>query len=83
MGLEPAVTRRAWAAFRYGSWQIDELLATWEDYVIEQGQWQEHLHDGYRAKAVDLTAYWRPTLRGLKTKHYYTNNGHKGTFPKV
>lgn len=71
IGLEPAATRRAWAAFRYGSWQIDELLTTWEDYVIEQGQWQEHLHDGYRAKAVDLTAYWRPTLRGLKTKHYY------------
>ena len=71
IGLEPAATRRAWAAFRYGSWQIDKLLTTWEDYVLEQGQWQEHHHAGYRAKAVDLTAYWRPTLRGLQTKHYY------------
>ncbi len=70
IGLEPAETRRAWAAFRYGSWQIDELLTAWEKHVGEQGQWQEHAHDGYRAKAVDLTAYWRLTLRGLKTKHY-------------
>jgi hypothetical protein len=50
---------------------IDDLLTSWEDYVIEQGQWQEHQYDGYRTEAVDLTAYWRPTLRGLKTKHYY------------
>ena len=71
MGLGPAATRRAWAAFRYGDWQIDELLTAWEEYVIGQEQWQEHRHDGYRTKAVDLTAYWRPKLRGLKTKHYY------------
>ena len=75
IGLEPAPTRRAWAAFRYGDWQIDDLLTAWEDYVIEQGQWQEHQYDGYRPKAVDLTAYWRPTLLGLQTKHYYPPAG--------
>ena len=75
IGLQPAPTRRAWAAFRYGAWQIDDLLIAWEDYVIRQGQWQEHQHDGYRSKAVDLTAYWRPTLRGLQTKHYYPPAG--------
>ena len=81
IGLEPAPTRRAWAAFRYGDWQINDLLTTWEDYVVEQGQWQEHQHDGYRTKAVDLTAYWRPTLRGLKTKHYYPFAGK--AFPAI
>ena len=75
IGLQPAPIRRAWAAFRYGAWQIDDLLTTWEDYVIRQEQWQEHQYDGYRPKAVDLTAYWRPTLRGLKTKHYYPPAG--------
>lgn len=74
-GLAPAATRRAWAAFRYGAWQIDELLTTWEDYVVAQGQWQEHQHAGYRAKAVDLTAYWRPTVQGLTTKHYHPQAG--------
>lgn len=71
IGLAPAPIRRAWAAFRYGTWQIDGMLTVWENYVIEQGQWHEHRYDGYRPKAADITAYWRPALRGLKTKHYY------------
>jgi hypothetical protein len=75
MGLLPAAIRRAWAAFRYGAWDIDHLLSAWEGYVVEQGQWQEHQYGGYRPKAVDLTAYWRPRLRGLKTKHYYPPAG--------
>lgn len=32
-------------------------------------------NDGYHPKAVDLTAYWRPKLRGLKTKHYFPPAG--------
>lgn len=75
MGLLPAAIRRAWAAFRYGAWDIADLLAAWEDYVTEQGLWQEHQYDGYRPKAVDLTGYWRPALRGLKTKHFYPPAG--------
>jgi hypothetical protein len=75
IGLSPAAIRRAWAAFRYGAWQINELLPAWEEYVTAQGQWQEHQYDGYYPKAVDLTAYWRPSLRGLKTKHYYPPAG--------
>jgi len=75
IGLEPAATRRAWAALRYGDWLIADLLAAWEAYVTTQGQWQEHRYDGYRPKPVDLTAYWRPTLHGLKSKHYYPPAG--------
>jgi hypothetical protein len=71
IGLLPAAVRRAWAAFHLGAWQIAELLAAWEHYVLEQEQWQAHQYDGYYPKAVDLTAYWRPTLRGCLTKHYY------------
>jgi hypothetical protein len=70
-GLFPAAVRRAWAAFHSGAWQIAELLSAWEGYVLEQQQWQAHQYDGYYAKAVDLTAYWRPTLRTCPTKHYY------------
>lgn len=71
IGLLPAAVRRGWAAFHSGAWQIAELLVAWEQYVLEQEQWQAHQYDGYYAKAVDLTAYWRPTLRGCLTKHYY------------
>jgi hypothetical protein len=55
---------------RYGAWQTERLLATWRAYVADQGEWQASQYGGYYAKAVDITAYWRPTLKGLKSKHY-------------
>ena len=70
IGLSDEETRRAWAAMRYGSWQTEELLETWRKYVAEQGEWQASRYAGYYTKAVDITAYWRPTLKGLKSKHY-------------
>lgn len=71
IGLWSGAIRRAWAAFRSGAWQIAELLQAWESYVVSQQQWQAHQYDGYYPKAVDLTAYWRLTLKGCRTKHYY------------
>ena len=62
--------RRAWAAMRYGAWQTETLFAVWEAHVAGQGEWQASQHAGYYTKAVDITAYWRPTLRGLQSKHY-------------
>jgi hypothetical protein len=71
IGLLPVAVRRAWAAFRFGAWKIADLLSAWESYVLAQQQWQAHQYDGYYPKAVDLTAYWRPTLKGCPSKHYY------------
>ena len=56
---------------RYGSWQTKELLDTWRTYVMGQGEWQASQYAGYYTKAVDITAYWRPTLKGLESKHYH------------
>jgi hypothetical protein len=75
IGLTPAEVRRAWSAFRYGAWEISDPLSVWASYVTQPGQWQEHTYEGYRPKAIDLTAYWRPTLRGLKSQHYYPPAG--------
>jgi hypothetical protein len=71
IGLEPAEVRRAWAAFRFGKWQITDLLKAWEGHVLVQQQWQTHQYAGYYPKAVDLTAYWRPKLKGCPSKHYH------------
>jgi hypothetical protein len=71
IGLLPTAIRRAWAAFRSGAWQIADLLSVWEEYVLEQQQWQAHQYDGYYPKAVDITAYWRPKLKGCPSKYYY------------
>ena len=70
IGLKECEVRRAWAAFRYGAWSSPELLQTWRAHVERQGQWQAHPHAGYSVKAIDITAYWRPTLKGLRSQHY-------------
>ena len=71
IGLSPAGVRRSWVAFRFGAWEIEELLSAWEAYVLKQQKWQAHQYDGYYAIAVDLTAYWRLALKGCPSKHYY------------
>lgn len=70
IGLQDEEVRRAWAAMRYGAWQTETLLETWHAYVAGQGEWRASQYAGYYPKAVDLTAYWRPSLKGLKSKHY-------------
>lgn len=70
IGLKDDEVRRAWAAMRYGAWHTGTLLETWQTHVADQGEWQASQYAGYNTKAVDITAYWRPTLKGLKSKHY-------------
>jgi hypothetical protein len=60
---------------RYGVWHSSELIEAWVQYVTRQGQWQEHQHEGYRGVAVDLTAFWRPRLKGWLGKHFHNIAG--------
>lgn len=69
-GLSWREARRCWAAMRYGVWHSCDLIEAWVQYVTSQGQWQEHQHEGYRGVAVDLTAFWRPRLKGWLGKHF-------------
>jgi hypothetical protein len=43
--------------------------------VVRAGQWQEHQHEGYRGVAVDVTAFWRPRLKGWLGKHFHNLAG--------
>jgi hypothetical protein len=51
------------------------MLQTWRTYVEEQGDWQARQYAGYYVKAVDISAYWRPTLKGLQSQHYDAQAG--------
>jgi hypothetical protein len=75
IGLKEPAVRRAWNAFRYGSWVIDELLAAWQAYVQDETGWVVHRYEGYRPTAIDLTAFWRPTLKDAPSKHYHSQAG--------
>lgn len=71
VGLAPAAVRRAWAALHSGDWRIADLLAAWNQYVLDNQQWQASRYAGYVPKAVDTTAFWRPALQHCATKHYH------------
>jgi hypothetical protein len=74
-GVSWRVARRCWAAMRYGVWQSEYLIEAWSQYVDRQGKWQEHQYDGYRGVAVDVTAFWRPRLKGWLGKHFHNLAG--------
>lgn len=71
IGLSNEATRRAWSAFRGGKWQIKELLRNWQGYVNGLEGWQRHGYEGYVPIAVDVTAFWRPSLKGCPSQHYH------------
>lgn len=70
-GLGAAESYRSWQAMAQGSWGIEKLVKNWRGYVIEQGRWQAHRYEGYRALAIDITAFWRPRLQGWKGKFFH------------
>jgi hypothetical protein len=75
LGLSAAAVRRAWAALGQGCWRSGGLLARWARVVEGEGHWQPRVHGGYRVVAADITAYWRPRLRGCGTTHYHAVAG--------
>src|SRR5437899_10075860 len=74
-GLAERAVRRAWAALGQGDWSSAALLARWAALVGAAGQWQPQSHGGYHPVAVDVTAFFRPQLRGCPTTHYQAEAG--------
>jgi hypothetical protein len=70
-GLSDAATRRAWAAFRGGVWQMAVLLRIWQSHIQGLAGWQERRHEGYCVVTADVTAFWRPALKKCPSKHYH------------
>ena len=70
-GFSVAEIRRSWAALRYGNWEINELLESWQVYVASQNQWHARCYARYRVLSVDITGFWRPHLQGWCGKHYH------------
>ncbi len=71
IGLSDEAIRRAWGAFRYGGWQMAGLVGIWYRYVTALPDWQRHRYEGYVPITVDVTAFWRPTLKDCPSQHYH------------
>ena len=70
-GLTDDAVRRAWAAFRGGVWCIAILLRVWQRHIEGLPEWRYHEYEGYRPVGVDITAFFRPHLKGCPSKHYH------------
>ena len=70
-GFSGAESYRSWQAMAEGSWGIGQLVKNWRSYVMAQGQWQANSYEGYRALAIDVTAFWRPRLQGWQGKFFH------------
>jgi hypothetical protein len=65
-----ARSRRAAKAITYGQFNLEELLDELKKRVGADGQWQATVIQGYELKPVDMTAYKRARVKGLKSKTY-------------
>jgi len=70
-GLQIEEVRRCWAALRHGVWEINGLLERWQLFVAQENQWAPRKYEHYRVLSVDITAFWRPRLKGWLGKHYH------------
>lgn len=61
---------RGWSGFRYGSWDISNLLSCWHEEVAAESEWEAKKLDGYRVTSIDLTGFWRPKLQGDVNRLY-------------
>jgi hypothetical protein len=75
MGLEAGTVRRAMAALAYGRFQFAELVQAWQRAVLSEEAFEPSCYEGYRPVACDLVGFFRPRLRGCKTKHYTSQAG--------
>jgi len=70
-----ARTRRGAKALTYGSYNMKELMDKLQDIVKEEGEWQPTVVQGYRVTSVDITAFARAAVQGLKAKAYDSDTG--------
>ncbi len=66
---------RAEQALNKGKWTLDSLVNSWREQVLQDPDWETRNFEGYRPVAADLTAFYRPKLKGLKTNHYKSEAG--------
>ena len=75
LGLSPQAVRRSEAALCYGRWHLQSLLEQWHKCVQHEGRFVPASYEGVQPVACDLTAFFRPQLQGLTSKHYVSQAG--------
>ena len=74
-GLSDAAVRRSEAALATGDWRIAGLIEGFQQAVTDEGQFRAHTYQGLQPVAGDLTAFFRPCLKGCPTQHSSSEAG--------
>lgn len=74
-GLDQNECLRTWQGIATGSWQGNALLSKLKEVVKREGEWQALEIGGYRVKAMDTTAIYRPRLQNCESKHFESQAG--------
>lgn len=75
LGLPPDAVRRANAALCYGQFDTPLLFARWQRFVQQEARLVPCSYGGWRPVACDLTAFFRPCLQNLTSRHYKSEAG--------
>ena len=75
LGCPDDAIDRSEQALNKGKWALDPLVKSWREQVLQDPDWKTSCTEGYRPVAADLTAFYRPKLKGLKTNHYKSEAG--------
>jgi hypothetical protein len=70
-GFTRSASQRSWQAMAQGTWTLSRLVRNWRAYVMGEGLWQANSYEGFRPMAVDMTAFWRPRLKGWPGKFFH------------
>ena len=81
MGLDQQEIQRAGDALSDGVWNIATLVDNWQKIVQQEELVQLPSYEGYVPRPCDLTAFYRPRLQGLGSKHYHSQS--KKAIPAV
>lgn len=65
---------------RCGAWKMKNLIQSWQNYLLTQGDWEVRRYGGYTPPAADITAFFRPKLKGKIGKffHHIANKAMRG-----
>ena len=59
---------------------MKNLIQSWQNYLLTQGDWEVRRYGGYTPLAADITAFFRPKLKGKIGKffHHIANKAMRG-----
>lgn len=71
VGFQACQIRRSGQALRTGVWEVQPVVDQWNATARAAGAWQPQSYEGYQPVAADITAFFRPRLKGAVGRFFH------------